>query len=66
MQACHAKIVHPDGSSLTEAKVKQMKDYGYEINAWTIDDINRAQTLLKWGVDGIITNIADRMSFLEE
>jgi Glycerophosphoryl diester phosphodiesterase len=43
-----------------------MKDYGYEINAWTIDDVNRAQTLLKWGVDGIITNIADRMSFLEE
>jgi len=66
MQACHAKIVHPDSSGLTEAKVKQMKDYGYEINVWTVDDINRAQELLSWGVDGVITNIADRMSFLAE
>lgn len=66
MQACHAKIVHPDSSGLTEAKVKQMKDYGYEINVWTVDSINRAQELLSWGVDGIITNIADRMSFLEK
>ncbi|PMD71332.1 glycerophosphodiester phosphodiesterase family protein [Companilactobacillus nuruki] len=66
MQACHAKIVHPDSVGLTENKVKRMKDYGYEINVWTVDDINRAQELLSWGVDGVITNIADRMKFLEE
>ncbi len=66
MQACHAKIIHPDSNGLTEAKVKKMKDYGYEINVWTVDDINRAQELLSWGVDGVITNIADRMLFLEK
>ncbi|MQS75423.1 glycerophosphodiester phosphodiesterase family protein [Companilactobacillus halodurans] len=66
MQACHAKIVHPDSSGLTQAKLEQMKDYGYEVNVWTVDDVNRAQELLKWGADGIITNIADRMLFLEK
>jgi len=51
---------------LTEAKVKQMKDYGYEVNVWTVDDVNRSRVLLNWGVDGVITNIADRLLFLEE
>lgn len=66
MQACHAKYIHPDSRGLTEAKVKKMKDYGYQINVWTVDDINRAQELFSWGVDGIFTNIADRMQFLVE
>jgi Glycerophosphoryl diester phosphodiesterase len=61
MQVCHAKIIHPDTRNLTRKKVKMFKDYGYQVNVWTVDDINRAQQLFNWGVDGIFTNIADRM-----
>lgn len=66
MQACHAKIIHPDSNGLTKEKIKKMQDYGYQINVWTVDSISRARELFSYGVDGIFTNIADRMNFLIE
>lgn len=66
MQACHAKIIHPDDRELTQERIKLMKQYHYQINVWTVDDKKRAQQLLDWGVDGIFTNKADQMKDLIE
>jgi len=66
MQACHAKIIHPVSNGLTKEKIKKMQDYGYQINVWTVDSISRARELFSYGVDGVFTNIADRMEFLVE
>ena len=30
--------------------------HGYQVNAWTVDDLQMARQLADWGVDGIITN----------
>ncbi|WP_125708945.1 glycerophosphodiester phosphodiesterase family protein [Companilactobacillus zhongbaensis] len=66
MQACHAKIIHPDDRELTQEKIQMMKKYNYQINVWTVDDKQRAKQLLDWGVDGIFTNKADQMKDLAE
>jgi len=66
MQACHAKIINTDSNGLTKEKIKKMQDYGYQINVWTVDSISRARELFSYGVDGVFTNIADRMEFLVE
>lgn len=57
MQACGAKIIHPQSEHLTRATVQMMKDYGYEVNVWTCDTIDRANELANWGVDGVFTDI---------
>jgi glycerophosphoryl diester phosphodiesterase len=41
---------------LTPATVDALKGAGSTIFAWTVDDVERARTLLAWGVDGIISN----------
>lgn len=64
MQACNAKIIHPDDTDLTQQKIAMMKKYHYQINVWTVDDKERAKQLLDWGVDGIFTNKADQMKDL--
>lgn len=64
MQACNAKIIHPDDTDLTEDKIKMMKKYNYQINVWTVDNAERAKQLFDWGVDGIFTNKADQFKDL--
>lgn len=40
---------------LTRELVRELHARGLAVVAWTIDDPNRAQELLSWGVDGITT-----------
>ncbi len=65
MQAVGAKIIHPQNEGLTKATVQAMKAYGYEVNVWTVDRIDRANELFNWGVDSIFTNIADQFSAIQ-
>lgn len=53
----NTKIIHPDNRRLTATKVRRLKDAGYEVNVWTVDQIDRANQLFNWGVDGIFTDI---------
>ncbi|GAA1047010.1 hypothetical protein GCM10009567_12580 [Rothia amarae] len=53
-----ADTVHPDAAALTPELVQQMKEAGYTINAWTVNSRARANELLNWAVDGIITDFA--------
>lgn len=61
-----AEVVHPDHAALTRENVKALKDAGYEINAWTVNTRGRANELLNWGVDGIITDFAHEYVDLEK
>lgn len=58
MQSLDSKIIHPQNEHLTRSTVAEMKDYGYEVNVWTVDKIDRANELFNWGVDGIFTDVA--------
>ena len=33
-----------------------MRDAGFEVNVWTINDVEQARELASWGVTGIFTD----------
>ena len=63
---CNAKIVNTEDAKLTKAKVRMVKEAGYELNVWTVNKPARANQLANWGVDGIFTDSADKMVHLSE
>lgn len=61
-----ADAIHPDAAALTPELVQQMKEAGCTVNAWTVNFRDRANELLNWGVDGIITDFAHEFIDLEK
>ncbi|MBQ4591351.1 MAG: hypothetical protein IJB20_04910 [Clostridia bacterium] len=49
-------IVHGE---VTEERIKACHDAGVEVNAWTVDNPERAEQLISWGIDYITTNILE-------
>jgi len=43
-------------SLLTPREIQYFSDQGFEIFAWTVDDLKRIKELQELGVDGIVTN----------
>ena len=33
-----------------------MRDAGFEVNVWTVNDVEQARELASWGVTGIFTD----------
>ncbi|MDP9806204.1 glycerophosphoryl diester phosphodiesterase [Trueperella bonasi] len=56
-----AEYIHPEASSLTKERVDAFHDAGYGINVWTVDDPARANQLVNWGVDGVVSKVADQL-----
>ena len=56
-----ADYLHPEDNFLTAERVKEIHRAGFGINAWTVDDLGRANQLANWGVDGIISNVANTL-----
>ena len=48
--------IHPCGQDLTEEDVQQMREAGFDVNVWTVNSLEDAQTAAKWGVTGIFTD----------
>lgn len=46
-------------SALDEEKIKHLHDLGIIVNAWTVDDPEKAQQLIDWGIDYITSNICE-------
>lgn len=44
---------------LTKDHVEYLRSKGLEVNCWTVDDPERAEELIAWGVDYITTNILE-------
>ena len=42
--------------SLTQAEVAQMREAGFDVNVWTVNDVDQALELASWGVTGIFTD----------
>ena len=45
--------------ALTKRAVQKFHDAGLKVNCWTVDDVGRAEKLVRWGVDYITTNILE-------
>ncbi|MDK6401088.1 glycerophosphoryl diester phosphodiesterase [Pauljensenia sp. UMB1235] len=48
--------IHPDVKGLTPEEVKEMRDAGFDVNVWTVNDVDQALELASWGVTGIFTD----------
>ncbi len=56
--ALGCRAIHPDDTGLTQTEVAAMRDAGFEVNVWTVNDLDRARELARWGVSGIFTDRA--------
>ncbi|EBM4324736.1 glycerophosphoryl diester phosphodiesterase [Salmonella enterica] len=57
---CGAEYIHPENNGLTEKMVENFKLANLKINVWTVNDLNRANQIFNWGVDGIFTDIGHK------
>lgn len=48
--------VHCDHETLTEQKARAVREAGYSLACWTVNDPAAGRRLLKWGVDCLITD----------
>jgi len=51
--------LHPWVAMLTRATIDECHAAGVQVNTWTCDDPARMAELIKWGIDGICTNVPD-------
>ncbi len=64
MKRYGAECYHPDYKLLSDEAVKELKENGIRINTWTVDDESDMEQCRHWGIDGLITNRADRAAAL--
>jgi glycerophosphoryl diester phosphodiesterase len=56
-----AEAINPAGNQITAEGVKAIKDAGFDIYVWTINEREQFEALKEMGVTGIFTNYPDRM-----
>lgn len=56
-----AKAIHPDYRLLDDNNVKRLQNMGYQVNAWTVNEIEDIALVKRYGVDGIISDFPDRL-----
>ena len=47
--------------ALSRRSVARIKDAGFVLLAYTVDEPARAAQLFTWGVDGVITDLPDKL-----
>ncbi|MDD7385369.1 MAG: glycerophosphodiester phosphodiesterase family protein [Actinomycetaceae bacterium] len=57
-----ATYLHPETTWVTPSRVELLHQAGFGVNTWTQNSRVHANEMTNWGVDGIITDVAD--SFL--
>ncbi|MDO5035224.1 MAG: glycerophosphodiester phosphodiesterase family protein [Actinomycetaceae bacterium] len=53
-----ATAIHPSNEGLTKEAVEAMVEAGFQVNVWTVNDLERAEELASWGVHAVFTDIA--------
>lgn len=53
------RLVHPWDPYVTAELIEEAHRAGVAVNTWTVDDPDRMEQLVEWGVDGIVTNVPD-------
>ena len=49
-------FLHPEYKVINSEMLKEAKTCGLGINVWTVDEPEKVENLLMWGVEGVITN----------
>lgn len=50
------QAVHPGVEGLTREEVHELRALGFEVNVWTVNDVDTARELADWGVTGVFTD----------
>ena len=61
LDECGTNVLDISHSLVTEEFVRIMRERGYTVWCWTVDDPARMRQLLEWGVESITTNCPDRL-----
>lgn len=61
LQALGCVALHCDHRRLREATARRVKEAGYWLFCYTVDDPQRARELFDWGVDALCTDRLDRV-----
>jgi glycerophosphoryl diester phosphodiesterase len=56
-----ADAIHPELSMTTRELVQEAHARGYRVHVYTVDEQADLERLLRWGVDGIFTNLPERL-----
>ena len=57
-----AKTIHVNGDKLTETKAKAVKEEGYELYCYTVNDQQLLDKLRRWQVDGVFSDCPQELS----
>lgn len=57
----NAFAIHPNYALLTSDNVKRAQDKNYKVYTWTVNDLATIQRMKSYGVDGIISDLPDRL-----
>lgn len=57
----NAYAIHPNVALLTHANVKLAQEQGFKVITWTVNDDDTIARMKQYGVDGIISDIPDRL-----
>ncbi|MBP6117335.1 MAG: glycerophosphodiester phosphodiesterase [Neisseriaceae bacterium] len=52
--------LHAEASLWTRARIKAVRDAGFKVLAWTVNDVAQAQQLLAWGAHAVVTDALDQ------
>ena len=63
--ALNCVALHPHASLIQASLVAQTHAAGLRLHAWTVDRTDEAQRLLGMGIDGLITNVPERVRDVE-
>jgi glycerophosphoryl diester phosphodiesterase len=61
VKAAGGAVWAPNGGAVTQARVKEAQSLGLKVVPWTINEPAQMETLIAWGVDGLITDYPDRL-----
>lgn len=57
----NAVAIHPNFALLTKANVAMAQEAGYQVVTWTVNDPQTIDRMVSYGVDGIISDVPDRI-----
>lgn len=60
-ETINAIAIHPNFALLTSDNVKRVQTKGYKVYTWTVNDNKTIQRMITYGVDGIISDVPDRL-----
>ena len=61
-----ADYLHPHFACVTKSYVRNLHKNGIKVNVWTVDNPKIATRLIKYGVDGLITDLPEMANELVE